>query len=52
LDSESAPAEIPRRLKNNLGKQKVIKPPQKRAALKKKVLVEQEKVGHVKLANA
>jgi hypothetical protein len=63
LDSESAPTEIPRRLKNNLGKKKGHKNhPKKRARAlpfvlarwrqKKKVGVEQEKAGHVRLVNA
>jgi hypothetical protein len=65
LDSESAPTEIPRRLKNYFEKKKGHKNhPQKRAralpfalarwrlASKKKVGVEQEEVGHVRLANA
>jgi hypothetical protein len=63
LDSESAPTEIPRGFKNNFEKKKSHKNhPQKRARAlpfalarwrqKKKVGVEQEKVGHVRLANA
>jgi hypothetical protein len=62
LDSESAPTEIPRKFKNNLEEKKSHKNnPKKRARAlpfvlarwrkNKKVGVEQEKVGHVRLAN-